>query len=141
MPRFDYECDYCHKIFEVVQSFHDDALRECPHCEIGSVTRLMSCPTIIIKGDAKTVGQQADRNMAKLGHYEKEAVMKQHADAKEKAGVAKPKPKRPWWRKTDKINTKLAELSPKVEVKDKKIVKSEPLSEKAIKYIETGKLS
>ena len=33
MPTYEYRCKACDHEFEVVQSFTDDALTECPECE------------------------------------------------------------------------------------------------------------
>jgi putative FmdB family regulatory protein len=48
MPTYEYQCEKCHKIFEMYQSMKDDALRTCPkeHCQRktwgkGKVKRLM----------------------------------------------------------------------------------------------------
>jgi putative FmdB family regulatory protein len=49
MPRYDYECRDCSHFFEVKQSFHDDALTECPKCE-GSIRRVIAPVGIVFKG-------------------------------------------------------------------------------------------
>lgn len=32
MPTYEYRCAHCDRTFDVVQSFHDDPLTECPTC-------------------------------------------------------------------------------------------------------------
>ena len=32
MPTYEYRCDACDRTFDVVQSFHDDPITECPTC-------------------------------------------------------------------------------------------------------------
>jgi putative FmdB family regulatory protein len=49
MPRYDYECRDCGHFFEVKQSFHDDALTECPKCK-GSIRRVIAPVGIVFKG-------------------------------------------------------------------------------------------
>ena len=49
MPRYDYECRDCDHFFEVSQSFHDDALTECPKCK-GSIRRVIAKVGIVFKG-------------------------------------------------------------------------------------------
>ncbi len=49
MPTYEYRCDHCAKNFDVVQSFHDDPLAECPTC--GSpVRKVFSSVGIVFKG-------------------------------------------------------------------------------------------
>ena len=49
MPTYEYRCDNCAKNFDVVQSFHDDPLSECPTC--GSpVRKVFGNVGIVFKG-------------------------------------------------------------------------------------------
>ena len=49
MPTYEYHCDSCEKNFDVVQSFHDDALTSCPTC--GSpVRKVFGNVGIVFKG-------------------------------------------------------------------------------------------
>ena len=49
MPTYEYHCDSCEKNFDVVQSFHDDALTACPTC--GSpVRKVFGNVGIVFKG-------------------------------------------------------------------------------------------
>ncbi len=49
MPTYEYRCDNCGKNFDVVQSFHDDPLTECPTC--GSpVRKVFGSVGIVFKG-------------------------------------------------------------------------------------------
>ena len=49
MPTYEYACKDCGKHLEVVQSFKDDALTECPNCH-GSLRKVFSAAGIIFKG-------------------------------------------------------------------------------------------
>lgn len=52
MPTYDYECDTCKKVYEVYQSFSEDALTKCPRkkkCK-GKVRKVYSAPGISFKG-------------------------------------------------------------------------------------------
>jgi putative FmdB family regulatory protein len=51
MPTYEYKCRDCGETLEVVQSFTDDALTECPNCEIGSLKKVFAAPGIAFKGD------------------------------------------------------------------------------------------
>ena len=49
MPTYEYRCDECDRTFDVVQSFHDDPLTECPTC--GSpVRKVFGNVGIVFKG-------------------------------------------------------------------------------------------
>ena len=49
MPTYEYACRDCGEHLEVVQSFKDDALTECPNCE-GELRKVFSAAGIIFKG-------------------------------------------------------------------------------------------
>ncbi|MFA9432193.1 FmdB family zinc ribbon protein [Egicoccus sp. AB-alg2] len=49
MPTYEYACRDCGEHLEVVQSFKDDALTECPACH-GSLRKVFSAAGLIFKG-------------------------------------------------------------------------------------------
>ncbi len=49
MPLYEYKCDHCEGIFEVIQKFSDSPLTACEKCG-GPVRRLISAPAIQFKG-------------------------------------------------------------------------------------------
>lgn len=49
MPTYEYACRSCGEHLEVVQSFRDDALTECPTCH-GELRKVFSAAGIIFKG-------------------------------------------------------------------------------------------
>lgn len=49
MPTYEYACADCGEHLEVVQSFRDDALTECPACD-GRLNKVFSAAGIIFKG-------------------------------------------------------------------------------------------
>jgi putative FmdB family regulatory protein len=50
MPLYEYQCEACHRRFEVIRKFSDPELQECTLCGKGPVQRLMSSPAIQFKG-------------------------------------------------------------------------------------------
>ena len=49
MPRYDYECQTCHHVFEIKQSFSSEPVAECPRC--GNVSRrVIHAVPIVFKG-------------------------------------------------------------------------------------------
>ena len=49
MPTYEYRCRECGEHLEVVQSFSDDPLTECPTCS-GHLRKLFGAPGIAFKG-------------------------------------------------------------------------------------------
>jgi putative FmdB family regulatory protein len=49
VPRYEYRCTACKNDLEVVQSFTDDALTECPECG-GKLRRVFSSVGVVFKG-------------------------------------------------------------------------------------------
>jgi putative FmdB family regulatory protein len=49
MPTYEYSCTECGEHLEVVQSFRDDPLTECPHCH-GLLRKVFTPVGIVLKG-------------------------------------------------------------------------------------------
>jgi putative FmdB family regulatory protein len=49
MPKYEYACKSCGERLEVVQSFSDEPLTECPACG-GVLRKVFSAPSITFKG-------------------------------------------------------------------------------------------
>ena len=49
MPKYEYACKSCGEHLEVVQTFADAALTECPACS-GELRKVFSAPSIAFKG-------------------------------------------------------------------------------------------
>ncbi|MDO5699298.1 MAG: zinc ribbon domain-containing protein, partial [Dermatophilus congolensis] len=62
MPTYPYTCKDCGHAFEIVQSFTDDALTECPECG-GDLRKVFSSVGVVFKGsgfyrnDSRTSGK------------------------------------------------------------------------------------
>jgi putative FmdB family regulatory protein len=50
VPTYEYECDACHRVFEVRQRITEDPLKTCDACG-GAVHRLLSAAPFILKGE------------------------------------------------------------------------------------------
>ncbi|NLV78762.1 MAG: FmdB family transcriptional regulator [Rhodococcus sp.] len=49
MPTYSYACTSCDNSFDIVQSFSDDSLTECPQCQ-GKLRKLFNSVGIVFKG-------------------------------------------------------------------------------------------
>mgnify|MGYP006410052985 CR=1 FL=1 len=73
MPLYDYECRKCVYYTEIWQGMMDDPIQKCPNCgENALVKVIINPPAAIVRGEAKTIGQLADKNTRKMGKYELE---------------------------------------------------------------------
>jgi len=65
MPTYEYRCRTCGEHLEVVQSFKDDALSVCPHCD-GELRKVFSPIGISFKGsgfyktDSRSGGKKSE---------------------------------------------------------------------------------
>jgi putative FmdB family regulatory protein len=66
VPTYEYRCDHCARNFDVVQSFQDDPLSECPTCG-NPVRKVFGSVGIVFKGsgfyktDSRSGGGSASR--------------------------------------------------------------------------------
>ena len=63
MPRYDYECDTCHHVFELKQSFSSEPVATCPECQSGA-RRLFHSVPIVFKGSGWYVNDYGKRSTA-----------------------------------------------------------------------------
>ncbi|MBI5399206.1 zinc ribbon domain-containing protein [Candidatus Saganbacteria bacterium] len=60
MPLYDYKCEKCGHIFEVMQKITAEPLKFCPECK-GPIKRLISAVGIIFKGSGFHVTDYANK--------------------------------------------------------------------------------
>jgi putative FmdB family regulatory protein len=73
VPTYEYRCDTCAKDFDVVQSFHEDPLTECPTC--GSpVRKVFGSVGIVFKGSGFYKTDSRSGSGAKVATAAKEGV-------------------------------------------------------------------
>jgi putative FmdB family regulatory protein len=66
MPTYEYACKGCGEHLEVVQSFRDDPLTECPSCH-GELRKVFSAAGLIFKGSGWHVKDYASPSRSKGG--------------------------------------------------------------------------
>ncbi len=49
MPTYEYKCEKCGHLFEIVQRITEEPLKFCPECK-GNIRRLISAAGIVFKG-------------------------------------------------------------------------------------------
>ncbi len=50
MPIYEYRCPDCEKVFEVMQKFSDEPVKECRYCDGKKVEKLISRSSFVLKG-------------------------------------------------------------------------------------------
>jgi len=50
MPIYEYECEACGHIFEVLQKMADEPLTDCPECKKVALKKLVSAAAFRLKG-------------------------------------------------------------------------------------------
>lgn len=66
MPTYSYACTECDNKFDVVQSFTDDSMTECPKCD-GRLRKLFGKVGVVFKGSGfyRTDSREAAKSSAK----------------------------------------------------------------------------
>jgi putative FmdB family regulatory protein len=86
MPLYDYECPECGLVFEMKQSFDDEAVADCPQCQ--SASRRMFTPVpIIFKGSGFYITDH--RKDSRPSTSKSPTTAKPASDAKPGATVSK----------------------------------------------------
>lgn len=80
MPTYEYECDACHRVFEVRQRITAAPLTACEACG-GAVHRLLSAAPFILKGEGWYVTDYPSESRKKARESEKAASDKPAAKA------------------------------------------------------------
>lgn len=77
MPTYDFECEPCAYYTEIKQGPSEPSVKTCPLCKEETLKKVfISAPHISVRGEVKTLGQQADKNTKNMGRYELEAKNK-----------------------------------------------------------------
>jgi putative FmdB family regulatory protein len=104
MPTYEYRCKDCGEHLEVVQSFTDAALTECPRCS-GSLRKVFGSIGITFKGSgfyktdsrsgsSRTAGSSSDSSSSTDGKTESTSETKGDSKTESKPTTdSKPKPK------------------------------------------------
>ena len=79
MPTYEYECDACHRVFEVRQRITEDPLTTCDACG-GTVRRLLSAAPFILKGEGWYVTDYPSESRKKALDSEKSSSSSSTSD-------------------------------------------------------------
>lgn len=85
MPTYEYACRSCGEHLEVVQSFKDDALTECPSCQ-GQLRKVFSAAGLIFKGSGWHVKDYASSSSKGASSSSSEGGSSSESTAKTEGG-------------------------------------------------------
>ena len=80
MPLYEYRCEACRKVTEVIQSFSEKPLRICPHCGKRALKKLLSSPAIQFKGSGWYVTDYAGKKGGEASGERGEGAAEKPAD-------------------------------------------------------------
>ncbi len=83
MPMYEYRCDSCNEVFEIIQKFSDEPLKTHEGCG-GLVQRLLCVPALQFKGSGWYVTDYARKGNGKSSENQ--------SDTKTGAGTPKAEP-------------------------------------------------
>ena len=66
MPIYEYQCQKCGHVFDVLQKMSDDPLKDCPECGEPELRKLVSAPNFRLKGGGWYETDFKDRNKRNL---------------------------------------------------------------------------
>jgi putative FmdB family regulatory protein len=83
MPTYEYACKKCREHLEVVQSFKDEPLTECPHCG-GELRKVFGNVGIVFKGSGfyKTDSRPAAKKESKTSAKSESTTESKSSDSK-----------------------------------------------------------
>ncbi len=92
MPLYEYKCQKCASVYEVIQKISDSPLTECPECG-GRLKKVITAPVIQFKGSGFYITDYAKKKKsekeAKPKKRQKSDKDKKH-EGKSKTGSDKP---------------------------------------------------
>ncbi len=65
MPLYEYQCEACGEVFEVIQKFSDSLVTVCKKCGNGPVVKLQSSPAFQFKGTGWYITDYARKDQDK----------------------------------------------------------------------------
>lgn len=109
MPTYDFECEPCAYYTEIFQGVNDPSVHKCPICEQETLQKVFISPPLgFVRGETRTIGQLADRNTEKMGHYE---LQEKRAEDKSKSGLTTEQTER------RKLHQSINSMTPEQQVK------------------------
>jgi putative FmdB family regulatory protein len=64
MPIYEYQCESCGKVFEVMQKLSDPPVKSCKLCKGRKVRKLLAAPALQFKGSGWYITDYAGKNAA-----------------------------------------------------------------------------
>ena len=88
MPLYEYRCQSCAHLFEVIRKFSDPPLDVCPKCGGGPVAKLLSSPAFQFKGSGWYITDYARKGQPRDGETGSGAGTDKGGEARESKPAA-----------------------------------------------------
>ena len=89
MPTYDFQCGKCGRVHEIFRRFGDklpERMQEmdepCCHGNV-KVSQLFSAPGVVVKAEASTLGQLAEKNAKSMGKSQAEEISEKYRTKKQ----------------------------------------------------------
>ena len=105
MPLYEYQCEKCGLVHEVIQKFSDSPLQECPECT-GPLQKLLSASAIQFKGSGWYVTDYADKGSSQRTKKSEGKDSGQSSSESTEAKSEKKSPKKAVKSSTEKSDSK-----------------------------------
>ncbi len=105
MPLYEYQCEKCGLVHEVIQKFSDSPLQECPECT-GPLQKLLSASAIQFKGSGWYVTDYADKGSSQRTKKSEGKDSGQSSSESTEAKSGKKSPKKAVKSSTEKSDSK-----------------------------------
>ena len=96
MPIYEYKCQNCGHLFEVLQRISEEPLSDCPKCKKDALKKLVSAPNFRLKGEGwyetdfkkdrrKNLAENKEEKTSDKDKKSDEKTSEKHADKKKKS--------------------------------------------------------
>ena len=96
MPIYEYKCQNCGHLFEVLQRISEEPLSDCPKCKKDALKKLVSAPNFRLKGEGwyetdfkkdrrKNLAENKEEKISDKDKKSDEKTSEKHADKKKKS--------------------------------------------------------
>jgi putative FmdB family regulatory protein len=96
MPWYDYQCEKCGAVFEVLRSMDDDSKVKCHHCGSSRTVKIYAAAPIVFKGSGFYVNDSGKKTSSTLASSNGESGAQEPGEPAIPVaeGASKPKPKK-----------------------------------------------
>ncbi len=88
MPIYEYQCNQCKEVFEILHGIDEDGKISCPKC-LGAARKLISASNFVLKGSGFYVNDYPSKSRREAKKSEKDGGEKGSTEKSESKAAAK----------------------------------------------------